>query len=383
MEKRANSSQITWIYWGTLISSLGTFTFPGATVGILTQLHYPIWQIGALMGLTRAGTLVGNFIFGDLPDRFDARKVVLATEIIAFILSGLLMLTWSLGEKLFALFAIAVFLRFIAISISGPSRNKLIKVLSDKYNKDHFHSAVTLNAVTFGPGVLGSILGFLAIKYYSYYWVLGFDAITFIINGAITVFFIKSTSTIKSQHIPGLIEKFRIYFSHKKLILFDILLTLPFMGTNVLMARLSQGIGYRVPVLLATFGLGAIAAPNLLKMKRNNLTHSLGYGSLVFAFFGLLFFRDSFPEIIALVFIRNIAYWYLFNLYTGHFQERETTNKLGSLFAARAFLGTAIIGLGEVLSGTFGELISLNTDLTIRGILSMIILLITMKVTDV
>ena len=169
MKKTSSNSQIAWIYWGTMISSLGTFTFPGATVGILTQMQFAIWQIGLLMSLTRAGTILGNFIFGDISDRFDAKKVVLLTEIIAFVLSGLLMFTWSLGAAYFPVFALCVFLRFISISVGGPGRNVLLKVLSDQYNKSHFHSAITLNAVTYGPGVVGSILGFFAIKYFSYY----------------------------------------------------------------------------------------------------------------------------------------------------------------------------------------------------------------------
>lgn len=383
MKKMSSNSQIAWIYWGTMISSLGTFTFPGATVGILTQMQFAIWQIGLLMSLTRAGTILGNFIFGDISDRFDAKKVVLLTEIIAFVLSGLLMFTWSLGAAYFPVFALCVFLRFITISVGGPGRNVLLKVLSDQYNKSHFHSAITLNAVTYGPGVVGSILGFFAIKYFSYYWVLGFDAITFIINGIIISFFVKSQTSPSRASKSSLFSKFKIYFSHSKLVFFDVLLAIPFMGTNVLMARLSDGIGYRVPVLLATFGLGAVIAPFLLRLRHNNWTHSMGYISIAASFLGILFLRDSFVAVVLWVLLRNVGYWYLFNLYTGHFQAREDTKSLGSLFSARSFIVTSLLGIGEFLAGSFGEIVSLNLDLSIRAVITVTILLLSLRVKSV
>ena len=83
------------------------------------------------------------------------------------------------------------------------------------------------------------------------------------------------------------------------------------------------------------------------------------------------------------VLLRNISYWYVFNLYTGIFQEREPNQSVASLFAARAFIGTAILGAGEILFGFFGELVSLEWDLGLRAVLTAIILLIVSRGEDV
>lgn len=383
MENKQLKAQINWIYWGTLISSLGTFTFPGATIGILTQLDFPIWKIGLLMGLTRAGSLLGSLLLGDLSDRYDSKVVVLVTELLAIVLSIFLIFSWSLGTNFFYFFALCVFLRFFVISIGSPGRNKLLKVLVEKYNGNHFHSAITLNTVTHGPGVVGAIIGFFAIKYFSYYWVLIFDAITFIINGIILVIFVKQKNDSLSRVREGFLRKFEIYSANKNLMLFDILLCLPFLGTNVLMSRLSEGEGHRVPLLLATFGLGAILSPQILKFGVNRYSNITGYVLIGCSFLGLLLFRNSFYLVLFWVLIRNVGYWYLYNLYTGYFQVRCNSNNLASLFAARTFVITSTLGLGEILFGFIGQHLHLNGDIILRLTITSLIAAMTIRLRDV
>ena len=373
------TNQLSWIYWGTIISSLGTFTFPGATMGILMQQDAPLWKIGFVMGLTRLGTLVGTFFLGDISDRVDAKKVVFTTEILAFLLSCLLILSWKMGDNGFSLFSLAVFFRFVVISVGAPGRNKMIKALTDEYNKNHFHSAVLLNAATYGPGVVGSLLGFFAIKFFSYNWVLIFDAATFILNGAIIYWLIDTNPIIQPNNLK-IFQKFQIYFSHRKLFLFDILLTLPFVGTNVLMARISNGVGYRIPLLLSTFGLGAIIAPILLQNKTINKNHSIGHLTVLSSFLGLIAFQQNFLISSLFVALRNVGYWYLFSLYTGLLQTRENIKSIGSLFAARSFILTLLLGLGEFMFGIIGSSISLGTDLWIRASVMICLYLLSLKV---
>ena len=379
MQESKEKSQLSIIYWGTLISSLGTFTFPGATVGILTQMNFPLWKIGGVMALSRLGTLTGSFMWGDLSDRFDAKKTVIITEAVAFLISALLMISWSFGEQGFGYFAFFTLLRFVVISIGGPGKNKMVKSLSEKYKKSHFHSAITLNTVTYGPGVLGSLLGFFAIKYFSFYWVLGFDAFTFIVNGALLLLLVSEKSLV-SHPSPGIFHKLKVYFSHRRLALFDVLLAVPFMGTNVLMSRLSGGIGYRVPLLLATFGFGAILSAALFRWKPSRISHFFAYFSLFVSFAILRGFRTSFILIAGAVTLRNISYWYLFNLYTGSFQTKEPGQSVAALFAARAFVGTLILGVGEIIIGIIGDYYSLDLDLAIRASLTFLILILSARI---
>ncbi len=352
-------------------------------MGIFIQQEAPLWKIGFLMGLTRLGTLFGTFFLGDLPDRVDAKKVVLSTEVLAFLLSCLLIFSWKLGENGFWMFSLAVFFRFVVISVGAPGRNKMIKSLTDEYNKNHFHSAVMLNAATYGPGVIGSLLGFFAIKFFSYNWVLIFDAVTFVINGAIIYWLIDSKPTIPTKNNLKIFQKFQVYFSHRVLVLFDILLTLPFMGTNVLMARISNGVGYRIPLLLSTFGLGAIIAPFLLQNRFINKNHSMGHLIIFTSFLGLIFFQQNYFMSFLFVALRNVGYWYLFSLYTGFLQTRESLKSVGSLFAARSFILTLLLGLGEFMFGLIGSSISLGFDLWIRVSMMICLYFLSLKVESV
>ncbi len=383
-DAKKNTNYLSWVYWGTLISSLGTFTFPGATIGIMTLMNFPLWQIGLLMGLTRLGTVIGSFFLGEMADKYNTKKVVIWTEVIAFFLSILLIISWHMGKNHFWIFCGFVFLRFVVISVGGPGRNKLVKILSEEYKKSHFHSAVALNLATYGPVVVGSFLGFIAIKYLTYEWVLAFDALTFIINGYILLALVQYQSDDKKiGSDSGLFQKLRVYFSHKQLAILDILLAIPFMGTNVLMSRLSGGFGYRVPLLLMTFGLAVFISSPLLKFSRSKVGHVAAYCNLVLAFIILSATHSSFSWVLTGVMLRNISYWYLFNLYTGTFQEREPSRSVASLFAARTFIGTAVLGIGEVIVGSFGELIDIQFDLGIRAILTALILIIVLRSKDV
>ncbi len=376
----SGNRHLTWIYWGTLITSLGSFTFPGATIGVMTQLNYPLWQIGALMAIARFGVIFGSFLLGDLSEKIDSKKVVLWTELFGFIFTALLIFVWKLGSAYYWLFAVLVFLRFFAVSIGGPGRNRMIKVLKDKYNQDHFDSGVVLNVVTHGPGVIGSLIGFAAIKYYSYEWVLVFDGLTFIINGLILLKLVDvQPIQTNTQDKTNLITKMSIYFSFRKLSYLDILLALPFMGTNVLMSRLSGGIGYRVPLLLTTFGLAVFISSTLLKISKSNRTHLLAYGALLLSFVFLIFTHSIFYLVVVGVFLRNLSYWYLYNLYTGTYQQKGTVNNISSLFAARTVIGTSIIAIGDILFGSVAGELSLVNDLLIRATLTVIALIFAIK----
>lgn len=365
---------LSLVYWGTLITSIGSLAFPGATIGVLTQAGYTLFEIGMVVAIMRFGALSGGLVFGDIAERFNAKVVILVAEVLAFLLTVGLIFVWQLGGEFFYLFCFFIFLRTFVIYSSAPGRNKLVKELSDVYKKDHFESGIFLNVVTHGPTVLGALIGFISIKYLNYNWILVFDAVTFLINGYILVFLVSHNSKVNAAVAPyNLFKKIRIYLSHGNIAILDIMLALPFMGTNVLMSKLSFGIGYRVPLLLMTFGLSVFLTIPIVKKYKHSLGQLIGFVVLSLSFLYLIMvFKVAFELVLLGVFIRNICYWYLYNIFTGKLQEGESVENISSLFAARTFIGILIIAIGDLLFGFLGNSMSLQTDLTIRFILNMI-----------
>ena len=90
-------------------------------------------------------------------------------------------------------------------------------------------------------------------------------------------------------------------------------------------------------------------------------------------------FSRIFPLAVFGVFLRNISYLYLFNFYTGTLQERENKKNISALFAARTLVGTTLLGLGEVIFGILGKVISTEQDLWTRASLSLIALIVAIR----
>lgn len=379
-------TKLNWLYFATMVSSIGTYAFPGATIAAMTQLKFPLWQMGALMAISRAGSLVGSGVFGDFADRFSPGRVVFVTEAIATVFSILLAMTWATAQENFWPFSVVVFLRFVAISIASPSRNKVVKVLSVQSGASHFNAGVFLNVVTYGPAFIGSVFGFFAIKYLSYEWVIGFDALTFAAGGLIVYRLVgganpegRSADSVNKQL---LFSKFKVYFGHTKPTQFDVLLTVPFMGTNVLMSKLSHGDGTRVPIFLMTFGLAALISGPLLRFAKSKATHVAAYVAMLLSFVFLRQFNDFYFLTILGLLLRNVAYWYLYNLYTGYYQEIEDTAKVSALFSARAFVSILLLGCGELIFGVIGEALNLELELAIRAAFCLLLIWLAMATKD-
>jgi MFS family permease len=166
-------------FWGQFVSVSGTWLQGTAQAWlVLKVLDGGAGALGLLSGLMMAPTLLFGLWVGVLADRYDRRKLVMATNTWAALMAGLLaVLTLTGAIRLWMVFVIA-FGTGLANAVEMPTRQAFV---SELVPQSHVQNAVGLNSATFNGGrVFGPAVAGLLILLVGTGWCFAINAASFV-----------------------------------------------------------------------------------------------------------------------------------------------------------------------------------------------------------
>lgn len=262
-------------FFGQLISFTGSW-LQGVAFGwlVYTLTHSPFW-LGAVSAVSSLPVLFLSLYGGFLVDRYDRKKLLIATQlallIFAFIL-GVLTITHTLTLPILLLLTL---LSGIANAIDNPVTQAFV---SDVVGKEDLPSAVGLNSTMFNTGrVLGpAIAGFLI-------GIVGIGNI-FLINAAsflailISLYFIQVNAQVITKKVGNPVRAIKegISYSYYHPLLKPLLLTAGIGAIfcfsqatimPVLVGKMFQNNPQALGELLSATGVGALLASVIISSQ--------------------------------------------------------------------------------------------------------------------
>lgn len=355
-------------YFGTLISSVGSLTFNLCMIAFMLKAEFSLGQATLILGLQRLIPAVVVGIWGHFTDHLPPRPTVVFVEIVAALLSGLLLLLWKGSETTYALFAGVSVLRATIATFQAGSRVKITKLLADDSYASNSKHAIWFNKATQGATLFSGLTAVAFIKLLNFEAAIIFDAITFILNGLI-IFFMQ----IENGKEPGLspayrwYQKFSDYFKFNPMAAkLDLLLAISMMGTVAFQARVAGADQSWAALFSAGYGVAVWSAGFLEKGWASKLPSSpfwilLGIGYLLIGAYG----HASWIAV-GLFFLKDLAYWMVLHRISGHIQTDTPTSHIGGVTSARMTLMILILSVGEILVGAWAQTVPLWLEATIR-----------------
>lgn len=166
-------------FWGQLVSVSGTWLQGTAQAWlVLKELKGGAGALGLLSGLMMMPTLLFGLWAGVLADRYDRRKLVMATNTWAAITAGVLaVLTLTGTVRLWMVFVIA-FATGLSNAVEMPTRQAFV---SELVPTTHVQNAVGLNSATFNGGrVFGPAIAGLLILLVGTGWCFAINSASFV-----------------------------------------------------------------------------------------------------------------------------------------------------------------------------------------------------------
>lgn len=361
-------------YFGTLISSIGSFAFNVALIAFMIRNGFHLGEASLIIALQRFLPVLVNGAWGHLTDSFPPCTTVAIAEGIAALTSVGLILIWSGASTNYGILATLCVVRAIVVAFQVGSRSKITKFLSDETFVSNSRNAIWLNKATQGATLFGGLAGWVIIHYFSFQTAIIFDAVTFLINGLIAFMIpnLDNYAKLSSSIVIGWHQKFNDLFKfNQRSATLDILLMIPMMGTVAYMARLAGTDQSWIGTYMAGYGL-AVWTSGYLERGITSKISSFPYWIILGSCF-LLLGKFHNPGILTLgiLFLKDLSFWTIFHRISGHIQMDTPSSRMGSVMSARNCIMTGILTSGEVLVGAWSNVVPISTEAWIRGIMAL------------
>lgn len=370
------------VFWvGSLLSNIGSWMQTVAQGWLVLQLTNSAFLLGMVGFTGMFPVLVFSLVGGVYADRFDRRRLLVATQTVLMVLALILGVLVSTGAITVWHVLVLSLLSGIANALSMPAYQAMVQ---DLVGRDDLMNAIALNSVQFnlsrviGPAAAGVALGRIGIAGCFYLNAVSFLAVI------LALLRIRFPHYVPTQSPPRSVAKSVIegmqYVWENRIILYLLTIVaamslwgMPYMTLLPIFARdvLHRGaaeLGY----LMSSSGIGAVmGALVLARLGDFSFKGKMAIaGGLMFALsvFGFALSRSYYLSLGFLL----MAGWSLVScvavintliqkLVPGHVRGRVM-----SMYAL-AFLG--LMPIGNLIAGTLAELLGAPAGLAIGGVL--------------
>jgi MFS family permease len=368
------------LWSGSFISSCGTWMQEVAQNWLIFDMTGSAFWLGLDAFLGDAPFILFSLLGGVVADRYDRRKILLASQVIqltnAFILGGLVLFhrveIWQI--------LVLSFVTGVAQSFGGPAYQALVPTLVEK---EDVPNAVSLQSTQFNLArVVGPLIAAVAFAKYGAPVCFGLNGLSFFVVIA-ALLLIRNRFVRKPGRHPPVLHSLResLSFIHRAPAM-KALILLAFAGSFLAFPLLTFLPVYAKAIFvldvraygrfLTFFGLGAVlgaVAAARLGFATHKGVRAVG-AQVVFAGCIVAFaLSRNFALSCALLFLGGAALSVVFTMLMSLVQTivaDEMRGRVGSVYML-AFRGA--IPLGNVVAGAFAARTSVTTVLTVNGVL--------------
>ena len=348
---------------GNLMSNMGTWIQNIA----LALLIFRLTGSTFLVAMTTFSQFLGLIVLapwtGSVADRFDRRRLIVLTQVVASLSGGILALVTYLGLVTPAWLIGTALLFSITKAFVLPAQQALVTQLVER--KD-LQAAVALNSITFNLArAVGPVIGAGVILTLGFTWAFSINALSFLaLAGAVMVVRIESPEAGRSTERTSLLETIRVV--RKDPLIGPLLIAVAATSMAVdPVSNLTPAFAveiYREPdtftgVLIGMFGLGAAltAAFVVTKVRATFRSISLGMAGLGVAI--VTFGMSGHPNTgMVALFVGGIMYIVSVTLSTTLVQINTAEDHRGRVMA---LWGVAFLGLRPLASLVDGSVATL------------------------
>lgn len=369
---------------GQSISLIGTWIQMIAMGWLVYDISHSVFLLGFIGFLSRIPTAIFAPIAGVFVDRFDKYKLLMLTQVLSMIQA--VIITVLLFANVIQIWHIAVLGIFLGIvnSFDIPVRQSFVVNLIDK--KEDLSNAIALNSAMvnsarlIGPSIAGILVAAVGES-----WCFMINALSFIAI-LITLFLMRipphRMERKEESYYSKLKEGFNYVFGfHPIRDILGLLAIVSLMGMpfQVLMPVFAKDIFHSgadaLGILMAAVGAGALIGALYLAYKKSvlGLGKNLVYAAAIFGT-GLILFSLSHVLWLSLFILAFAGFGMMVEITASNtlLQTISDDNKRGRVmsFYTIAFMGT--VPFGNLLSGTFSDLIGAPNTILIGGIFCII-----------
>src|SRR5688500_10948460 len=121
-------SHAAWFYFGTLVSSIGSFAFNICLIAFMLRAGYDLFFVSLILGAQRLLPIAVAALYGHLTDRLPPRRTVICAELAAAAATLGILGAWSRGPEAYWFFATFCILKASIMSFQLGSRAKITKL---------------------------------------------------------------------------------------------------------------------------------------------------------------------------------------------------------------------------------------------------------------
>ena len=176
-------------FLGSVLSNIGTW-FQNIAAGLLI---YQITGSTLLVGTVHFAQFIGAFVLapwaGGAADRFDRRRLLALTQLVAGLTAGLLALLTHLGLVTAPIVVALSFVLGLSLAFMVPALLSLVPLLVETKDLD---AAISLNSLTFNLArAIGPLLGALVAEQFGYGPAFAMNALSFLAFAAALAFLVR------------------------------------------------------------------------------------------------------------------------------------------------------------------------------------------------
>lgn len=251
---------------GNLLSNCGTWFQNIALALLVYRLTKSSLWVGVVNFAQFAGVLFLLPWAGSAADRFDRRKLIIATQIGATAASGALAFAVARGSGTLPIVLLLALVLGITTAFSTPAMQAIIPALVPR---EELGSAIALNSVTFNLArAIGPVAGALVVARMGIAWAIGLNALSYVLF-ALALLLIRPGEQQRRTDKPKQLQMWDTLHDLKQRQLVTLLITVAAVSltmdpvstlTPAFATKLFHHSDTFAGLLIGAFGVGAVAA---------------------------------------------------------------------------------------------------------------------------
>ncbi len=337
---------------GNMLSSTGTWFQSLAQAILIYRLTHSTFLLGVIGFSQYAAVFVFAPIAGGVADRFDRRRVLMASQAFAFGVTALLTVITATGHATPTVLITLALVLGCSNAFSNPTMMSFVPSLVEE---QFLATALALNSVTFNIGrAIGPILAAVIINTLGPTWAFGMNSVSYLalIGGLLLVRPLRVTPKPKER--PRLLEAVKLVARDKRLLFLLYVIAAINLATDPAItlgpAFITKVFHHRdslAGLLVGAFGAGAVLAAFTVAHKLHGSRRVLT-AALLCSGFGIAGFAVSpvLPVALALLVVMGFGYLAANTAATSRLQLEVADEQRGRVMAlwSIAFLGVRPIG---------------------------------------